>query len=105
MWNYKCEYPNKNMFPEFGPVIIISNHQSHIDPFLLGAACHRRIRFMSKLENFKTPIVRSLFTNLGAFKLDRENPEAGWERARQLIREGEVVGIFPEGTRSPDGEL
>ena len=87
------------MFPEFGPVIIISNHQSHIDPFLLGAACHRRIRFMSKLENFKTPIVRSLFTNLGAFKLDRDNPEAGWERARQF------VGIFPEGTRSPDGEL
>jgi len=105
LWNFKAEYPNRNMFPEFGPLVVISNHQSHIDPFLVGAACHRRIRFMSKLENFKTPIVRTLFTNLGAFKVDRENPEAGWERARQLIREGEVVGLFPEGTRSADGEL
>jgi 1-acyl-sn-glycerol-3-phosphate acyltransferase len=105
LWNFKAEYPNRNMFPEFGPLVVISNHQSHIDPFLVGAACHRRIRFMSKLENFKTPIVRTLFTNLGAFKVDRENPEAGWERARQLIREGEVVGLFPEGTRSVDGEL
>jgi 1-acyl-sn-glycerol-3-phosphate acyltransferase len=105
LWNFKAEYPTKNMFPEFGPVVIVSNHQSHIDPFLVGAACHRMIRFMSKLENFKTPLVRTLFTNLGAFKVDRENPEAGWERARQVIREGDCVGIFPEGTRSADGEL
>jgi 1-acyl-sn-glycerol-3-phosphate acyltransferase len=60
---------------------------------------------MSKLDNFKTPLVRTLFTNLGAFKVDRDNPEAGWERARQIIRKGDWVGIFPEGTRSVDGEL
>ncbi len=105
LWNFKAIYPKKNMFPEFGPGVVVSNHQSHIDPFLLGAACHRRIRFMSKLDNFKTPLVRTLFSNLGAFKVDREHPEAGWERARQVIRKGDWVGIFPEGTRSKDGEL
>ena len=33
LWNFKAEYPNKNMFPEYGPGIVVSNHQSHLDPF------------------------------------------------------------------------
>ncbi|MBY9004905.1 MAG: 1-acyl-sn-glycerol-3-phosphate acyltransferase [Candidatus Lokiarchaeota archaeon] len=105
LWNFKAEYPNKNMFPEYGPGIVVANHLSHIDPFFLGAACHRRIRYMSKLDNFKTPIVKTLFTNLGAFKLDRENPTLGWAQAKEIINGGEWVGIFPEGTRSIEGEL
>jgi 1-acyl-sn-glycerol-3-phosphate acyltransferase len=105
LWNLKVEYPKKNLFPEYGPGILVSTHVSHLDPFFCGAACHRRIRWMSKLENFKTPIVRTLFANLGAFKLDRDNPTLGWEYAKDIIRGGEWVGIFPEGTRSVDGEL
>ncbi len=105
LWNFKAEYPKGNMFPEWGPGILVGNHESHIDPFFYGAACHRRIRYMSKLDNFKTPIVKTLFNNLGAFKVDRENPERGWEKAKEIIRGGEWVGIFPEGTRSKDGTL
>jgi 1-acyl-sn-glycerol-3-phosphate acyltransferase len=100
LWNFKAEYPQGNMFPEYGPGILVGSHESHLDPFFYGAACHRRIRYMSKLDNFKTPLVKTLFTNLGAFKLDRENPEQGWEYAKEIIRGGEWVGIFPEGTRS-----
>jgi len=101
-WNFKAEYPKGNMFPEYGPGILVANHESHIDPFFYGAACHRRIRYMSKLDNFKTPIVRTLFHNLGAFKVDRENPDRSWKKAKEIIREGEWVGIFPEGTRSTE---
>ncbi len=104
-WNFKAEYPKGNMFPEWGPGILVGNHESHLDPFFYGAACHRRIRYMSKLDNFKTPIVKTLFNNLGAFKLDRENPARGWEKAKEVIQGGEWVGIFPEGTRSYEGEL
>ena len=104
-WNFKAEYPKGNMFPEWGPGILVGNHESHLDPFFYGAACHRRIRYMSKLDNFKTPIVKTLFNNLGAFKIDRENPERGWEKAKEIIRGGEWVGIFAEATRSKDGEL
>lgn len=104
-WNFKAEYPKGNIFPEWGPGILVGNHESHIDPFFYGAACHRRIRYMSKLDNFKTPIVKTLFNNLGAFKVDRENPERGWQKAKEVIQGGEWVGIFPEGTRSKDGNL
>lgn len=105
LWNFKAEYPTRNMFPEWGPVILVSSHVSHLDPFFCGAAMHRLIHWMSKLENFKTPIVKTLFTNLSAFKLDRDNPAEGWETAKEYLRKGEVVGIFPEGTRSVEGEL
>jgi len=101
-WNFKAEYPKGNIFPEYGPGILVGNHESHIDPFFYGAACHRRIRYMSKLDNFKTPIVRTLFNNLGAFRVDRESPDRAWEKAKEIIREGEWVGIFPEGTRSTE---
>ncbi len=104
-WNFKAIYPKGNMFPEWGPGILVGNHESHLDPFFYGAACHRRIRYMSKLDNFKTPLVKTLFNNLGAFKIDRENPEHGWEKAKEIIRGGEWVGIFPESTRSKDGTL
>jgi 1-acyl-sn-glycerol-3-phosphate acyltransferase len=104
-WNFKTEYPKGNMFPEYGPGILVGSHESHLDPFFYGAACHKRIRYMSKLDNFKTPIVKTLFHNLGAFKVDRDNPQLAWEKAKEIIREGEWVGIFPEGTRSYEGEL
>ncbi|NVM37456.1 MAG: 1-acyl-sn-glycerol-3-phosphate acyltransferase [Candidatus Lokiarchaeota archaeon] len=105
LWNFKAIYPKGNIFPEYKPAILVGSHESHLDPFFYGAACHRRIRYMSKLDNFKTPLVKTLFNNLGAFKIDRENPERGWEKAKEILREGECVGIFPEGTRSRDGEL
>jgi 1-acyl-sn-glycerol-3-phosphate acyltransferase len=105
LFNHKVENPYKTLFPEYGPGIIVSNHESHFDPFFIGASCHRRIRWMSKIENFKTPIVRTLFTNLGAFRLDRDNPEPGWDIAKEMIEKGGWVGIFPEGTRTEDGSL
>jgi len=105
LWNFKVEYPKKNIFPEWGPVILVSNHQSHLDPFFCGGAMHRPIYWMSKVENFKTPLVRTLFRNLCAFELDRDNPTQGWQTAKEILQKGRVVGIFPEGTRSKDGSL
>ncbi len=105
VFNHRVENPYKLLFPEYGPGVIVSNHESHFDPFFVGASCHRQIRWMSKLENFKTPLVRTLFYNLGAFRLDRENPEEGWNIAKNLIDDGRWIGIFPEGTRTDDGSL
>ena len=100
LWNFKAEYPLGNLFPDYGAGILVGSHESHLDPFFYGAACQRRIHYMSKLDNFKTPLVKTLFTNLGAFKIDREYPEQGWNTAKEILRSGDWVGIFPEGTRS-----
>ncbi len=105
LWNFKAIYPKGNMFPEYTAAILVGSHESHLDPFFYGASCHRRIRYMSKLDNFKTPLMKTIFNNLGAFRIDRENPERGWEKAKGILRGGECIGIFPEGTRSRDGEL
>ncbi len=105
LWSFRAEHLSGDLFPEWGAGIIVSNHESHLDPFFLGAACHRRIRYMSKLDNFKTPIVRTIFKNLGAFELDRENPDEGWKKAKEVIEAGEWVGVFAEGTRTEDGTL
>ena len=101
-WNYKAEGP---LPPEYGAAIIVSNHKSHLDPFFVGGAVHKPIRWMSKVENFKTPLVRTLFKNLGAFELDRENSAAGWAQAKEYLKDGKYVGIFPEGTRALENEL
>ncbi|MFX1310681.1 MAG: 1-acyl-sn-glycerol-3-phosphate acyltransferase, partial [Promethearchaeota archaeon] len=101
-WNYRTEGP---VAPEHGGAIVVSNHNSHLDPFFVGGAVYRPIRWMSKKENFKTPLVTTLFKNLGAFKLDRDNPDEGFEMARELLKNGEYIGIFPEGTRSMDGTV
>ncbi|GAB4326789.1 MAG: hypothetical protein Kow0069_33490 [Promethearchaeota archaeon] len=102
-WSFRI---TGEMFPEYGPGIVVANHQSHIDPFFVSCAIHRRVRWMSKDENFQTPIVTSLFTNLGAFSVRRgTSDEVAWETAKQILRNGEWVGIFPEGTRSVNGVI
>ncbi len=109
LWNYKVENVYKTLFPEYGGGILIGNHKSHLDPFFYGGAMQQRIQWMSKDENFKTPLVRTLFKNLGAFSLgergNKEDVQEALDIAKEIIEGGQWVGIFPEATRSKDGSL
>lgn len=94
--------------PASGGLIIASNHISNLDPPLIGCALplSRRIRFMAKIELFKNPAFRWMITALGAFPVRRGLADRNAIRtAIALLEGGEVVGIFPEGTRSRTGEL
>jgi 1-acyl-sn-glycerol-3-phosphate acyltransferase len=88
--------------PKDGPVIIAPNHKSMYDPFLVGLATRRPVRFMAKQELFGAKS-GAFISRLGAFPLKRgqADPEA-LETARMILADGGVLALFPEGTRVKD---
>jgi 1-acyl-sn-glycerol-3-phosphate acyltransferase len=85
--------------PAEGPAIIAATHFSYPDFMTLAEAGWqrgRRIRFLTRDDIWNIPVVRRAMTGMRHVPVDREAPAAAYLRARQLLREGEVVGIFPE---------
>jgi 1-acyl-sn-glycerol-3-phosphate acyltransferase len=99
--------------PTKGPVILASNHLALIDPLFIGVACRRPVRFIAKQELFdEGTLPRRLFARalraIGQLSVDRRPGESAQEAMNNslaVLEGGEVFGIFPEGTRSPDGRL
>jgi 1-acyl-sn-glycerol-3-phosphate acyltransferase len=93
--------------PRKDGVILAPNHVSYMDPPAAGGALTTRpVRFMAKIELFKIPILGFLIRKVGAFPVRQHTADrAALRRAMELIEQGEVVCIFPEGMRSPDGKL
>lgn len=106
----KLLYPYTIINPEKmnveGGFILAANHTSILDVFFLVLAFKKRmIRFMAKEELFKNPIVRWFVTNMGAFAVRRgKGDKESINTAINLIKDGQIMGIFPEGTRSKDGK-
>jgi 1-acyl-sn-glycerol-3-phosphate acyltransferase len=92
--------------PAEGPVLLVANHASFLDPPLVGATTRRQLSFLAKAELFDVPVLGSLIRRLGARPLRREGSDAGALRtALRVLREGGALLVFPEGTRGEDGVL
>jgi 1-acyl-sn-glycerol-3-phosphate acyltransferase len=92
--------------PASGPALIVSNHQSILDPPVIGGAARRQIYFLAKAELFRIPMFGSLIRALHARPVRREGSDPGALRtAAQLLGEGKALLVFPEGTRSLNGRL
>lgn len=96
--------------PESGPVVIASNHLSEIDSLILPLVVSRRLTFLAKAEYFRSPglrghAVRAFLRGTGQIPVDRTGDEAALDAATSLLEHGGAWGIYPEGTRSPDGRL
>lgn len=96
--------------PREGPVILASNHISNADAVILGAwltkRLGRRIHWLGKKEMFDWPIVGWMARNGGVHPVDRTAADVdAFRMAERVLNEGHVLTIFPEGTRSPTGEL
>jgi len=96
--------------PREGPVILAANHISNADAVILGAwltkSLGRRIHWLGKKEMFDWPVVGYVARNGGIHPVDRGAADVdAFRTAERVLREGHVLMIFPEGTRSPTGEL
>jgi 1-acyl-sn-glycerol-3-phosphate acyltransferase len=99
--------------PASGPAIVAGNHLSFSDHFLMPAVLRRRITFLAKREYFTGPgikgrLIAAFFRSAGQIPVDRSGKEAGQAAIREglgVLRKGELLGIYPEGTRSHDGRL
>jgi 1-acyl-sn-glycerol-3-phosphate acyltransferase len=91
--------------PKEGPLLLAPSHRSLLDIPVLAIASERHIRFMAKKELFK-PVFGRFIQNLGAFPVDRDQPGMGpIKTSVSILRDGEVLGIFPEGTRQTGREI
>jgi len=92
----------RGRIPRRGGCIVVANHESPIDPFVLGLSCHRAIRFLAKSELFESRAMRVFLRAFGTIPVERgRGDEKALSRARELIQRGAVVGVFPQGTCLP----
>jgi 1-acyl-sn-glycerol-3-phosphate acyltransferase len=99
--------------PTNGPAILASNHLSVVDSSVIPAVVDRQVYYLAKQEYFQMPglagiVVRNILSGLNQIPVDRSGGRASLmaiDAALPVLRAGHVLGIFPEGTRSPDGRL
>lgn len=100
------EIQGRENIPTKGPFILAANHLSKWDPPILACSIPRDVHFMAKEELFKIPLFSTLITHLHAFPVKRGRMDRNaLKLSAKLLAEGEVLGLFPEGTRSKTGEL
>jgi 1-acyl-sn-glycerol-3-phosphate acyltransferase len=99
--------------PSDGPAILASNHLSFSDSFFMPVLVPRKVTFLAKAEYFTTPgikgwLTRRFMAGVGQVPIDRDDADASRAALNtgvRILRGGKVLGIYPEGTRSPDGRL
>ncbi len=99
--------------PEEGPAILASNHLSFSDSFFLPMVVDRRITFLAKSDYFTGPgvkgwLTKQFFEGVGQIPVDRSGGKssmAAIDTGVSVLKDGNLLGIYPEGTRSPDGKL
>ncbi|MBW3113338.1 MULTISPECIES: lysophospholipid acyltransferase family protein [Bacillaceae] len=103
---YRIEVKGTEHFPKDGGVLLCANHIDNLDPPVVGISAPRPVSFMAKEELFNVPVLGSLLPGLRAFPVKRGmSDREALRKGLQVLKEGDVLGLFPEGTRSKTGEI
>lgn len=93
-------------FPSQGAALVCSNHQSFLDPLLVGAMCDRRLNYLARENLFRSRLFGALIRYYDAIPVRRDGMSlAGLKETLRRLRRQEMVVIFPEGTRTDNGEI
>jgi len=103
---YRVERIDLDKIPRKGKFILCSNHISYIDPVIIGAYIPRCIYFMAKKELYNNKFLGSLVSFLNAFPVNRRTLDRRTiSTSFDVLKDGNMLGLFPEGTRSTDGVI
>jgi 1-acyl-sn-glycerol-3-phosphate acyltransferase len=105
MW-FRGEVAGTENFPREGPFLIASNHASHLDPPLVGCQVSRQMRFFARKTLWSNRLTSWWLNQTETIPVERDSGDVGAiKRVLQALKEDRVIVLFPEGTRSPDGQL
>lgn len=107
---YRIRVSGLENIPEEGPAIVICNHVSFVDALIVGGSVRRPLRFVMDHRIFKIPGMNFLFRTARAIpiapaKEDPEMLERAYAEIDQALKDGEIIGLFPEGRLTPDGSI
>jgi 1-acyl-sn-glycerol-3-phosphate acyltransferase len=106
VWGFGVRVFGRKRAPTSGAALICANHQSTLDPVLVGLALDVRLNYLARKNLFDTPVLRQIIEFLDGIPIDREGTGlAGLKETLKRLKRGEQVLIFPEGTRTRDGEV
>ena len=105
LW-FKLEYYGMENLPTDRGYILVGNHQSYWDPVMMGLKLDTTLTFMANEKLFHKPVLAPIIRGLGAFPVNLKKPDMTAIRtAKKVVKDGKVLALFPEGTRSHDGKL
>jgi len=104
---YNLKVKGLENIPKTGGLFLASNHASYFDPPLIGTAIpNREVHFIARSTLFKNIIFSKIIKTFNAHPIERgKGPDQNWEYFINLLKQGAVLVVFPEGTRTPDGNL
>lgn len=103
---WKLRVFGKKSIPSEGPVLFVSNHQSFLDPVLIGVGQKREVHYLARDTLFSHAVFRELIVSLNALPVKREEADhAAFRRAIKVLKQDRQLLVFPEGTRTEDGSL
>ncbi|MFH7028867.1 MAG: lysophospholipid acyltransferase family protein [Heteroscytonema crispum UTEX LB 1556] len=92
--------------PRTGPLVIVSNHASNFDPPIVSNCVRRPVAYMAKEELFEIPVLKTAIKLYGAYPVSRGSADrAAIRSALEYLENGWAVGVFLQGTRTPDGRI